>query len=249
MNNNLNIEDNAKILKLSYIKKHYKQLINEAQATEMSYDNFLSSLLKNEVEQRHENGIKRKIRFAKFKEMRYLEDYDTSVFKPDIQKQIKRLKTLSFIENHENIILFGNPGVGKTHLATALGVKACMNNFNVLFVHVPNLIIELKEAMSRTQFYKYKRQFNKYDLVILDELGYISFDKEGSEILFNLLSDKNENGSIVITTNLVFERWDEIFKDPVLTGAVVDRLAHKAHILNLSGESYRIKETKKLFEK
>ena len=249
MNNNLNIEENAKILKLSYIKKHYKQLINEAQATEMSYDNFLSSLLKNEVEQRHENGIKRKIRFAKFKELRYLEDYDTSIFKPDIQKQIKRLKTLSFIENHENIILFGNPGVGKTHLATALGVKACMNNYNVLFVHVPNLIIELKEAMSRTQFYKYKRQFNKYDLVILDELGYISFDKEGSEILFNLLSDKNENGSIVITTNLVFERWDEIFKDPVLTGAVVDRLAHKAHILNLSGESYRIKETKKLFEK
>ena len=90
---------------------------------------------------------------------------------------------------------------------------------------------------------------NKYDLVILDKLDYISFDKEGSKILFNLLSDKNENGSIVITTNLVFERWDEIFKDPVLTGAVVDRLAHKAHIHNLSGESYRIKETKKLLKK
>ena len=90
---------------------------------------------------------------------------------------------------------------------------------------------------------------NKYDLVILDKLDYISFDKEGSKILFNLLSDKNENGSIVITTNLVFERWNEIFKDPVLTGAVIDRLAHKAHILNLSGESYRIKETKKLLKK
>ena len=249
MNKNLNIEDNAKTLKLSHIKNNYKQLINEAQATEMSYDNFLSLMLRNEVEQRQENGIKRKIRLAKFKELRYLEDYDISVFKADTQKQIKRLKTLSFIENHENIILFGNPGVGKTHLAIALGLKACMNNLNVLFVHVPNLIIELKEAMSRTQYYKYKRQFNKYELVILDELGYISFDKEGSELLFNLLSDKNENGSIVITTNLVFERWDEIFKDPVLTGAVVDRLAHKAHILNLSGESYRIKETKKLFEK
>lgn len=87
-----------------------------------------------------------------------------------------------------------------------------MNNLNALFVHVPNLIIELKEAMSRARLYKYKRQFNKHELVILDELGYISFDKEGSEILFNLLSDKNENGSIVITTNLVFERWDEIFK-------------------------------------
>lgn len=178
MNTNLKIEDNAKTLKLSYIKKNYKQLINEAQATEMSYDNFLSLMLRNEVEQRQENGIKRKIRLAKFKELRYLEDYDTTVFKADTQKQIKSLKTLSFIENHENIILFGNPGVGKTHLAIALGLKACMNNLNVLFVHVPNLIIELKEAMSRTQYYKYKRQFNKYDLVILDELGYISFDKE-----------------------------------------------------------------------
>ena len=134
--------------------------------------------------------------------------------------------------------------MGKTHLAIALGVKACMSNLNVLFVHVPNLIIELKEAMSRTQFYKYKRQFNKYDLVILDELGYISFDKEGSEILFNLLSDKNENGSIVITTNLVFERWDEIFKDPVMTAAMIDRLTHKSYIVNMNGNSYRLKETK-----
>ena len=85
--------------------------------------------------------------------------------------------------------------------------------------------------------------------MILDELGYISFDKEGSEILFNLLSNRNEQGSIIITTNLIFERWEEIFKDPILTGAVVDRLAHKAHILNLSGESYRIKETEKMLKK
>ena len=144
MNKNLNIEDNAKILKLSYIKNHYKQLINEAQATEMSYDSFLSLMLRNEVEQRQENGIRRKIRLAKFKEMRYLEDYDTSVFKTDIQKQIKRLKTLSFIENHENIILFGNPGVGKTHLAIGLGIKACLEGYKVLFTTVPLLVNQLK---------------------------------------------------------------------------------------------------------
>ena len=124
-----------------------------------------------------------------------------------------------------------------------------MENKNVLFVNVPNLIIELKEAMSQNQVHRYKKQFQKYDLVILDELGYISFDKEGSEILFNLLSNRNEQGSIIITTNLIFERWEEIFKDPILTGAVVDRLAHKAHILNLSGESYRIKETEKMLKR
>ena len=93
------------------------------------------------------------------------------------------------------------------------------------------------------QMNAYRKKFERYDLVILDELGYISFDKEGSEILFNLLSNRNDRGSIIITSNLVFERWDEIFKDPILTGAIVDRLAHKAHVLDMSGDSYRIKET------
>ena len=97
--------------------------------------------------------------------------------------------------------------------------------------------------MSSNQVNSYKKKFEKVDIVILDELGYISFDKEGSEILFNLLSNRNDKGSIIITTNLIFDRWDEIFKDPILTGAMIDRLAHKAHVLDLSGESYRIKET------
>ena len=244
-----NIESNAKTLKLAYIKTNFKEIIKEAVHTDMDCCEFLNLLLENEVNARKKNSIKTKMRVAKFREIRYLEDYDISVFNKEIQKNIKVLKDLSFIDRKENIILFGNPGVGKSHLATALGVKACMENKNVLFVNVPNLIIELKEAMSQNQVHRYKKQFQKYDLVILDELGYISFDREGSEILFNLLSNRNEQGSIIITTNLIFERWEEIFKDPILTGAVVDRLAHKAHILNLSGESYRIKETEKMLKK
>ena len=244
-----NIESNAKTLKLAYIKTNFKEIIKEAVHTDMDCCEFLNLLLENEVNARKKNSIKTKMRAAKFNEIRYLEDYDISVFDKEIQKNIKILKDLSFIDRKENIILFGNPGVGKSHLATALGVKACMENKNVLFVNVPNLIIELKEAMSQNQVHRYKKQFQKYDLVILDELGYISFDREGSEILFNLLSNRNEQGSIIITTNLIFERWEEIFKDPILTGAVVDRLAHKAHILNLSGESYRIKETEKMLSK
>ena len=142
------------------------------------------------------------------------------------------------------MILIGNPGTGKTHLAISLGIEACMNGMSVLFTSVPNLIIELKEAMSLNQITTYKKKFAKYDLVILDELGYISFDKEGNEILFNLLSERNDSGSVIITTNLTFDRWEEVFKDPIITGAIVDRLAHKAHVLDMSGDSYRIKETK-----
>ena len=133
--------------------------------------------------------------------------------------------------------------MGKTHYATALGVKACLENMKVLFISVPNLIIELKEAMSHNQITRYKKSFEKYDLVILDELGYVSFDKEGSEILFNLISNRINIGSMIITTNLLFDRWEEIFKDPILTTALVDRLAYKSHLLNMSGDSYRIEET------
>ena len=119
-----------------------------------------------------------------------------------------------------------------------------MEGMKVLFISVPNLIIELKEAMSLNQLNNYKKKFEKYDLVILDELGYVSFDKEGCEILFNLLSNRNDKGSIIINTNLSFERWEEIFKDPMLTGAIVDRLAHKAHIMDISREtSHRYEET------
>ena len=144
----------------------------------------------------------------------------------------------------ENIILVGTPGAGKTHYAIGLGTKACIEGKSVLFISVPNLIIELKEAMSRSQLTAYKRKFEKYDLVMLDELGYVSFDKEGCEILFNLLSNRNDKGSIIITTNLTFDRWEEIFKDAMLTGAMVDRLAYKAHILDLSRDvSHRYEET------
>ncbi|MEF9917598.1 MAG: ATP-binding protein, partial [Lachnospiraceae bacterium] len=109
---------------------------------------------------------------------------------------------------------------------------------------IPNLMIELKEAMSLNQLNAYKRKFEKYDLVILDELGYVSFDKTGCEVLFNLLSNRNDKGSIIITTNLAFDRWEEIFIDPMLTGAMVDRLAYKAHIMDISREvSHRYEET------
>ena len=135
--------------------------------------------------------------------------------------------------------------MGKTHLAIGLGTKVCLQNMNVLFISVPNLMIEIKEQMNLNQLQRYRERFERYDLVILDEMGYISFDKDVSEILFNLLSNRTQKGSMIITTNLPFDRWDEIFKDQVLTTAIIDRLAYKSHIIDLSGESYRAQETLK----
>lgn len=240
----MNIYEMATDLKLSYIKDNFEIVLDEAKHTKMDYQVFLETLLKSEIDRRSENGISRRIRQAKFGIKKYLEDFDRTKYGDDFRLKFDELETLNFIQNKENIIMIGTPGAGKTHYSIALGIKACMQSKNVLFVSVPNLIIELKEAMNNNGLNSYKRKFEKYDLVILDELGYVSFDKSGCEILFNLLSNRNDKGSIIITTNLTFDRWDEIFKDTMLTGAMVDRLAHKAHILDITRPtSHRFEET------
>ena len=245
----MNIKEMAKELKLSYLY-NYEEIISEATHLELSNEEFLKNLLERELEQRKNNGITKRLREAKFPLKKYLEDFDKTKYDKEIQLEFNELESLDFIGKKENIILIGTPGAGKTHYAIGLGIKACMKGLSVLFASVPNLIIEIKEAMSQNALTYYKKRFERYDLVILDELGYISFDKNGCEILFNLLSNRNDKGSIIITTNLTFDRWEEIFKDPMLTGAIVDRLAHKAHILDISRDkSYRFEETEEWKEK
>ena len=238
------IEKMAHILKLSYIKSSYKESINQAMDNNESYEGFLKMVLENEVKRRESNGIERRIRIAKYPYLKYLHDLKLESFPAQVSNQIRELQSLSFLDEGRNVILVGNPGVGKTHTAIGLGIAANMKMKNVLYITVPNLITELKESMTLNQLTNYKKRFITYDLVILDELGYIGFDKEGSELLFNLLSMRNETKSIIITTNFTFNRWEEIFGDPTLTAAMVDRLAHKATVINIKGDSYRIKETK-----
>ena len=244
LEDNMNIKEASNILKLSYLRESYEDLIEESSNLNLSNEDFLKLFLEREVERRKNNGIARRIRNAKFINKKFLEDFDKTKYSLELNKKFEYLETLKFIDNKENIIMIGTPGCGKTHYATALGIKACMKGKNVLFTSVPNLVIELQEAMSKNQITNYKRKFEKYDLVILDELGYVSFDKTGCEILFNLLSSRNDKGSIILTTNLNFERWEEVFKDPMLTGAIVDRLAHRAHIMDMSREkSYRMEDS------
>ncbi len=142
--------------------------------------------------------------------------------------------------------MLGNSGTGKTHLATAMGIQACEKGYNVLFKTSAKLVNELKEARDERQLTKYAKIFEKYDMVILDELGYISFDTEGSELLFQYIAMRHETKSTVITTNLIFSDWIKTFHDTALTMALLDRITHNAIILNMNGESYRRRqETKK----
>ena len=240
----MSIKENANFLLMPYIKNNYQLIIEEATNKELSYEEFLDELLQGEVDLRKQNSLDRRIRGAHFPNKITLTDFKLDHFSIEIKQKIKELQTLKFIENNENIILVGNPGTGKTALSIALGMKACMEYKSVLFISVPLLLIEISEAMSNNQILNYKKKFEKYDLVILDELGYCSFSKQAGEVLFNLLSSRNEVGSIIITSNLTMDKWTEVFKDTVLTGAIVDRLANKAHMIDMSGESYRIKQTK-----
>jgi DNA replication protein DnaC len=154
-----------------------------------------------------------------------------------------------FIASGQNVILAGNPGTGKTHIATGLGLKACLQGYKVYFTSIHRLLTQLRESHSQLSLRQMELRFEKYDLVICDEFGYISFDKQGAELLFNHLSLRAGRKSTIITTNLGFDRWEEIFGDPVLTAALVDRLTHRAHLVNMNGDSYRLRETTEMMKK
>ena len=243
------IKEITKYVRLPGVRRYLADEVKEANMKDLSYEDFLYSLLLKEYDLRVENSKKNRIRLAGFPYRKYLEELSIADLPPDARKRFKILKSLDFIENGQNVILAGSPGTGKTHLAIALGIKACMAGYRVLFTTIPLLINQLKESRSEKILRRLESNFEKYDLVIADELGYISFDKEGSELLFTHLSLRAGRRSTIITTNLSFERWDEIFSDSVMTAAMIDRLTHKSYILNMNGNSYRLKETREWLAK
>jgi DNA replication protein DnaC len=238
------IKELTRQVRLPGVRKYLTEEINQANLKNLTYEDFLYHLLLKEYDLRLESGKKNRIRLAGFPYRKYLEDLSVSDLPADAQKRLKVLKSLDFIEQGQNVILAGSPGTGKTHLAIGLGIKACLSGYKVLFVTVPLLINQLKESRSQRILSRTEGKFEKYDLVIADELGYISFDKEGSELLFTHLSLRASRKSTIITTNLSFDRWEEIFSDAVMTAAMIDRLTHKSYLLNMNGNSYRLKETK-----
>lgn len=238
----------ATYLKLSYTSQNIDDFLLQAAAQDYSIEEAIEHLFECESETRRLNGITRRMNRAHFPYQMTFDVFKDAHLSAEIKKEVRILETLKFLDEGSNIVLIGNPGVGKTALSIALGTKACQAGKTVSFISVPNLVIEMKEAMSLNELTSYKKRFEKYDLVILDDLGYCSFNKECGEVLFNLLSSRLQKAPMIITTNLVFDRWNEVFDDQVLTGAIVDRIAHKAHVLDMTGKSYRVIDTKEWLE-
>ncbi len=232
---NAQIVEYTQELKLPGIRKHFQDTLLAASSEALGYDEYLLRLLEKEYELRVENRKRSRLRLAGFPYKKYLDDLKVDALPEDARKKLQIFKSLDFIRTGQNIILAGNPGTGKTHLSVGLGIKACMSGYKVLFSSVPTLIVQLKESRSQQTLRAFQQKFEKYDLVICDEFGYISFDKEGGELLFSHLSLRAGRKATIITTNLSFDRWQELFGDPVLTAAMVDRLTHKASIVNMNG--------------
>jgi DNA replication protein DnaC len=203
------------------------------------YADFLLELLKTESLQRQENNQKRRIKAAKYPYVKTIDEFDLSRLKHVKEPFIWELAGCDYIDKNQNVVMIGNPGTGKTHLAIGLGMKACMNGFSVKFYSAATLATELVEASDYKRLIKLERQLSSVDLLIIDELSYLSFNRHQSDLLFKVISDRSEKGSIIITTNLEFSRWTELFDNPTMVSALVDRITFRSHVLNMNGDSYR----------
>ncbi len=208
----------------------------------------LSQLLKAETAEREVRSVAYQLKTARFPAYRDLNGFDFTSSEIN-EALVRQLHRCDFLDDANNIVLVGGPGTGKTHLSIALGIKACLEGYTVFFTSVPHLLTQIRECRSQKSLRQLEIRFQRYDMVICDEFGYVSCDKEGGELLFNHLSLRAGKKATIITTNLAFDRWGEIVKDKVLVAAMVDRLTHKAHLISMNGQSYRVKETEKMLSK
>lgn len=234
-------------LRLAAFRNDIEEIITQAMEQNASYEQVILDVLKAEQQVRLINRKKVQMRNAAFPQLKYLQDINRADLPADAIAKLPILETLDFITTGQNVILGGSPGTAKTHIAIGLGIKAVQQGYNVMFTTVSKLLTQIRESYSNRTLRMLELRFEKYDLVICDEFGYISFDKQGAEMLFNHLSLRTGIKSTIITSNLSFDKWNDIFgKDTVLTAALLDRLTHKAYLVNMNGQSYRMKETKKI---
>jgi len=227
------------------VGQNYRELARQAESEHMSYEEYLFNLLEREVMKREENQVKRLINQARFPLKKTLDSFDFDQIPSLSQSKVLTLSRCQFIRDRENVVLAGNSGTGKTHLAIALSICAAQQRYKVGFYTAAGLVNELTEMESEKKLSRFQKQWLRYDLVIVDELGYIPFSRRSAELLFQFFSSRYERGSMIITTNLEFSEWNQIFGDEKMTAALLDRITHNAHILITNGESFRLKQTLK----
>ena len=238
------IESRMKQFKLVDMRESYRSLIEEAKTTKMEYRDFLIRLIKSEEDGKKSRRQERLKRMAHFDTIKTLDDIDYG-FNPSLDRsKIEDLGKLSFMESHENIIIIGPPGVGKSMIATGIGMNACRAGYQVLFVNAKDLLERMYEAMKAGALASALDRINRVPLLIIDELSYLKMDREKESIFFQIIRQRYEKSSLIITTNLPLGRWDEVFTGQLAATAILDRLVHHCHVLSITGDSYRVKGKK-----
>jgi len=234
-----------KSLKLPTFAREYEKVASECTRDQVDYPRYLLRLCELERIERDRRNMERRIRAAKFPQTKSLDTFDFKAI-PSLNKAlVLELARCEWIERRENCIALGPAGTGKTHTALALGLAACQKNYSVLFVTAAALVHELMEARDERRLRVLQKNLAKVDLLIVDELGYVPFTAVGSELLFEVLSRRYERGSTMLTSNLPFDEWTSVFGSERLTGALLDRLTHHVHILEMNGDSYRLATSQK----
>lgn len=244
-NNLSQIFKHLKYLRLSGIKRCLEDSNRIALKESLSYEDYLLSLLENEVQIRKNNRVTRLLRESKLPLGKNLDNFDLKRFPLKAIQKVKALMDGGFLERNENLLVFGNPGSGKSHLVSAIGQELIHLGKKILFTRCSLLVQDLLNAKKELKLSAKLKKFSRFDAIILDDIGYVQQSREEMEVLFTLLADRYERGSIIITSNLPFSKWEAIFKDPMVTAAAIDRLVHHSIIIELNIESYRIAHAKK----
>jgi len=243
MNTELILDHIVKQLRMPTIGRQYRSLAREAEERNLSYEEYLLALLETELQTREENQRQRRLKQAAFPVQKTLDTYDFSLMPSLNRNRFITLAKGEFVEKKENLIFLGNSGTGKTHLAVALGIEMIQNGYKTKFITASALVEELLMANEEHKLGAFEKKWLKFDVIVVDELGYVPFSKIGAELLFQFFSSRYERASIIVTTNLEFSEWTNIFGDEKMTAALLDRLTHRSHIHLLNGESYRFRQS------